>query len=109
MPEMIRSNDETMTRPEPGLHRQVMSTSDTMMLVRHRMDAGWVGVAHSHPHEQILYVTSGCIALTTDGRTHMLRAGDSIILPGNMVHQASAPEGDSEALDIFTPAREDYR
>jgi quercetin dioxygenase-like cupin family protein len=33
--------------------------------------------------------------------------GDSFIVSGNVEHQASALE-DSEALDIFTPMREDY-
>ena len=41
--EVIPSNQETMTTPEPGLRRQVMSYSPAMMLVRHTMKKGWAG------------------------------------------------------------------
>ena len=108
MPEKITSNDAMMTVPEPGLRRQVMATSDTMMLVRHRMEAGWVGARHAHPHEQLIYVVSGAITLVAGDETHELRTGDSLMVPGKMEHQASA-SAESEVLDVFTPAREDYR
>ena len=62
--EVIQSADSKMTSPEPGLRRQVMSYSQGIMLVRHKMEPGWVGAAHSHPHEQLIYVVSGAIQLT---------------------------------------------
>jgi len=108
MLKVIRADDSNMTIPEPGLRRQVMATTDPMMLVRHRMEAGWVGAAHSHPHEQLIYILSGEIALTVEGETYELRSGDSVMVPGGVVHQASAAV-ESEVLDVFTPAREDYR
>ena len=40
--EVVPSGDATMSVPEPGLRRQVMSYSPSMMLVRHRMEKGWV-------------------------------------------------------------------
>jgi quercetin dioxygenase-like cupin family protein len=106
--EIIHSDDTVMTAPEPGLRRQVMAASDPMMLVRHRMEAGWVGAKHSHPHEQLIYIVSGQIALTVGDDRYDLRTGDSIIMPGGAEHQATAPI-ESEVLDVFTPAREDYR
>ena len=111
MPEtstLVHSDDIAMTSPESGLRRQVMSTSDTLMLVRHCMDAGWVGMRHAHPHEQLVYVVSGAIRLSMQGQSYDLHAGDSILVPGGVEHGASASE-DSEVLDVFTPAREDYR
>ena len=96
-----------MSSPEPGLYRQVMSHTPEMMLVRHTMDAGWSGARHSHPHQQLLYVVSGHILLTTPAGTTELHKGDSTILPGGLEHQAAAPVP-SEVLDVFTPAREDY-
>ena len=107
-PTLTHSDDTVLRSPEPGLRRQVMSTSDTLMLVRHRMDAGWVGARHAHPHEQMVYVVRGAIRLNMQGESYDLRTGDSILVPGGVEHDASASE-DSEVLDVFTPAREDYR
>ena len=56
--EVIKSVDSSMTSPEPSLRRQVMSYSQSLMLVRHKMELGWIGAAHSHPHEQLVYVSS---------------------------------------------------
>jgi len=105
--EVIPSQDESMSKPEPGLRRQVMSYSPSMMLVRHRMQKGWVGAKHSHPHEQMVYVVSGRITFQHPGGTFEAKAGDSFLVAGNVEHQASALE-DSEILDVFTPYREDY-
>lgn len=104
---VIHSDDSTMTTPEPGLLRQMMSYSPKLMLVRHKAEPGWVGAAHSHPHEQIVYVVSGTIQLTVAGIAHTLRAGDSLYVAGSAEHQASSEQG-AEILDIFTPYREEY-
>jgi quercetin dioxygenase-like cupin family protein len=101
------SNDATMSTPEPGLRRQVMSYSPEMMLVRHRMVKGWVGARHSHPHQQLVYVVSGRIRFEEPGGVFEVGPGDSFLVPGDVPHQASALE-DSEILDVFTPVREDY-
>jgi len=105
--EVTPSQDATMSTPEPGLRRQVMSYTKDMMLVRHRMEKGWVGARHSHPHEQMVYILSGHIVFESPAGKIDALPGDSFIVPGNVEHQASALE-DSEVLDIFTPYREDY-
>ncbi len=107
-PVIVSADDSAMTTPEPGLRRQVMATSDPMMVVRHRMDAGWQGARHAHPHQQVVYVLSGAIRLVIGEEPYELGAGDSIMVHGGVSHQASASEP-SEVLDVFTPAREDYR
>jgi quercetin dioxygenase-like cupin family protein len=101
------SNDEIMSQPEPGLRRQVMSYSPSMMLVRHTMKQGWAGARHSHPHEQMVYVVSGHIVFEHPGHSFEAKAGESFLVPGGVEHQARAL-ADSEVLDIFTPMREDY-
>ena len=105
--QVIPSNAEGMSTPEPGLRRQVMSYSSAMMLVRHTMRKGWVGARHSHPHEQMVYVVSGGIRFESPDGVFEAKAGDSFLVPGGVEHQASAL-ADSEVLDIFTPMREDY-
>lgn len=105
--EVFSANDETMTTPEPGLKRQVMSYSPSMMLVRHTMTKGWVGTRHSHPHEQMVYIISGHIRFEYPGGKIEVKGGDCFLVPGGVEHQASAL-ADCEVLDIFTPYREDY-
>lgn len=105
--QVTSSDDSSMTTPESGLRRQVMSYSPSMMLVRHRMEKGWVGAKHSHPHEQMVYIVSGHIVFESPTGRFEAKAGDSFLVAGNVEHQASAEE-DSEVLDIFTPYREDY-
>jgi quercetin dioxygenase-like cupin family protein len=103
----IASDDTRMTSPEEGLRRQVMSYSPTMMLVRHTMRKGWVGVRHSHPHEQMVYIVHGRLVFEHPGGRFEVGTGESFLVPGDVPHQASALE-DTEALDIFTPYREEY-
>lgn len=105
--EVIPSKEEEMSSPEPGLRRQVMSYSPSMMLVRHSMKKGWAGARHSHPHEQMVYVVSGRIRFEYPGGSLEAGAGDSFLVPGGVEHQACALE-ECEVLDIFTPMREDY-
>jgi quercetin dioxygenase-like cupin family protein len=93
------SDPNVMSTPEPGLRRHVMSHTPEMMLVRHTMEPGWTGARHSHPHQQLLYIVSGHIILTTPDATLHLRTGDSTIVPGNVEHQATAPIA-SEVLDV---------
>lgn len=105
--QVIPSKAEGMSNPEPGLSRQVMCYSPSMMLVRHTMKKGWIGTKHSHPHEQMVYIVSGGIRFEYPGGVFECKTGDSFIVPGGVEHQASA-FADSEVLDIFTPMREDY-
>lgn len=93
--------------PEPGMLRQVLAYSPQLMLVRHQFEKGWSGARHRHPHHQLVYVTRGHIRFEAEGKTWELRAGDSVAVDGGVEHKASALEN-SEALDVFTPYREDY-
>jgi quercetin dioxygenase-like cupin family protein len=84
-----------------------MAYNDKLFLAEHRMVEGWVGSAHSHEHDQIVYVIGGHLKVTCQGKTFDLRAGDSFVVRGGVEHGASAVE-DSIVIDIFTPCREDY-
>ena len=95
------------THPEPGLTRRVGAYNEKLFLAEHRMEKGWVGAAHSHPHDQVAYVVSGHLRVAAGGRTFEVRAGDSFVVRGGIEHQASALEP-SVVIDVFTPCREDY-
>jgi len=96
-----------VTTPEAGMLRQVLAYNPHLMLVRHTFSKGWNGARHSHPHHQMVYVVRGHIRFQAEGRSWDLRAGDSVVVDGEVEHQASALD-DSEVLDVFTPFREDY-
>ena len=93
--------------PEPGLERRVLAHNENMMLVEHRMQLGWAGARHSHPHDQMVYVIAGRLRFCCGDETFEGGAGDSFVLHGGVEHQAWALEP-SVVLDVFTPYREDY-
>jgi quercetin dioxygenase-like cupin family protein len=93
--------------PEPGLTRRVGAHNEKLFLVEHRMENGWVGAAHRHPHEQVVYVVSGRLRIAAGGHSFDVGPGDSLVVRGGVEHQATALEA-SVAIDVFTPARLDY-
>src|SRR5580698_3598546 len=99
---LVRLEEREPSAPEAGLQKQVLATSESLMLVRHLMESGWVGARHSHPHEQMVYVIQGHLQFICGEVTFDARAGDSFIVPGNVEHQARALEL-SEVLDVFHP------
>lgn len=103
----IRADDPIAFSPEPGLERRILAHNENMMLVEHRMQLGWEGTRHSHPHDQLVYVISGHLRFACGDERFEGKAGDSFILRGGVEHQAWALEP-SVVLDVFTPYREDY-
>lgn len=104
---LVRKQDGYESKPEVGLLRQVLASSQQMMLVRHEMQSGWVGARHSHPQEQLVYVIRGRLKFTRGTEVFEIGAGDSVIVAPNLEHEAAALE-DAEVLDIFAPYRDDY-
>ncbi len=103
----VATGSAELLKPEQGMLSEVLVFSANMMLVRHRFSKGWVGARHSHPHEQIVYVVSGRIEFLGGGKKLVLGSGDSVLVDGNVEHQATALE-DSEVLDVFAPYRSEY-
>jgi quercetin dioxygenase-like cupin family protein len=104
---VVTSGETAQSAPEPGLTRLVGAYNDKLFLAEHRMEKGWVGAAHSHPHEQIVYVISGHLRISCAGQTFDARSGDSFVVRGGVEHQATALEA-SHVIDVFTPCRNDY-
>jgi len=104
---VVTAAEARRSAPESGLTRLVGAYNEKLFLAEHYMEKGWVGAAHSHPHEQIVYVISGHLKVVCAGRTLDVRTGDSFVVRGGVEHQASAVEA-SHVIDVFTPCREDY-
>ena len=108
-PDLVRVPGQgvQMFSPEPGLLRGVLAHNPHMMLVLHRMEQGWAGARHQHPHDQAVFVISGHLKFSCGDEVFEVKAGDSFVLRGGIDHQAWAIEP-SEVIDVFTPFREDY-
>ncbi len=63
---------------------------------------------HTHPHEQVVNMLDGEFSLTVAGETKILKPGDIVVIPGNVVHSGMA-HTNCRILDVFHPVREDYR
>ena len=91
--------------------RKILANSGALMLVEvvfHKASADEYGL-HSHPHEQIAYITKGRFDFQVDGRENViLGEGDSIYFEPDVVHGGRPLEDDSRLLDVFTPIREDF-
>jgi quercetin dioxygenase-like cupin family protein len=63
---------------------------------------------HSHKEHQIGYVLSGKLKFLTDNGEFIVVKGDSYLFDSNERHGAKILD-DSEVIDIFSPARNDYK
>jgi quercetin dioxygenase-like cupin family protein len=72
-------------------------------------EPGSVVPEHSHPHEQITYVTRGAMEFRLGDEKRVLRAGDGVCCPPGAVHSALILDEPTSALDAWYPLREEYR
>ena len=79
---------------------------EQLMTTHLLFEAGAVGASHSHSHEQLTVVLRGEMEFTLGDERRVLKAGDAISIPGNVIHGTVALV-ETELLDIFTPIRVD--
>jgi quercetin dioxygenase-like cupin family protein len=82
--------------------------SERMTFVYWEIQAGAELPEHAHEHEQVCHVLGGEFSLTVDGQTHMLTAGQVVVIPSMAVHSGRAVTG-CRVMDTFQPVRDDYR
>ncbi len=59
---------------------------DGFQLQERSMAAGTVNPDHSHPFDARLYVLSGAITITQDGKPHTYTSGGTCEVPANKTH-----------------------
>jgi quercetin dioxygenase-like cupin family protein len=91
----------------PGFHGRFVH-SDRLTLAFWDIDAGSTLPAHSHPHEQVVNMIEGDLEIVAGGVAHRLRPGDVLVIPGGVEHSGRALTA-CRVMDVFSPAREDYR
>ena len=77
------------------------------MMVWWKIGAGTHVAAHSHPHEQLVWMVKGRMEFRIDKERRMLEAGGIAAIPGGVEHEGWCHE-DTEVVDIFAPPREDF-
>jgi quercetin dioxygenase-like cupin family protein len=92
----------------PGIDRRAVWL-DGVMLTFFTFAPNAIVPEHAHPHEQITLVTRGAMEFMLDGETKLLRAGDGVSIPPNVTHKAVILDEETEAIDAWTPPREDYK
>ncbi|MDG4904829.1 MULTISPECIES: cupin domain-containing protein [unclassified Mesorhizobium] len=99
---------EKAWEPTPdGNRRRVLVHTAELMMVEFAFDKGGLGALHSHPHVQASYVAEGRFEVTIDGKSEILAAGSSFIVPSNLVHGVRALEA-GRLVDSFAPYRADF-
>ena len=63
---------------------------------------------HHHVHEQITFIVEGHLDMTIGGEVIVLSAGDTQVIPSSTPHSAIA-RTDCTVIDVFSPARDDYK
>lgn len=98
----------------PVLSRRVL-TAERAMIAQVYLKKGAVVKAHEHHNEQITYILEGGLRFwlgehadkAPDAEHVDVMAGEVLLIPGGLRHQAQALE-DTLDLDVFTPPREDW-
>jgi quercetin dioxygenase-like cupin family protein len=77
------------------------------MVVWWDVKAGGHAAAHSHPHEQIVWMISGRMDFRIGNEHRSMRPGDVAVIPGGVEHEGWFVE-DTLVVDVFAPPREDF-
>ncbi len=100
--------DATAVEMFPGVVRRTLNAGDRTMLCEIELAKGAVVPLHTHPHEQIGYLSRGRLHFVIGDDEKVVGEGDSWLVPSNVPHVVTALE-DSIAIDIFSPPRDEYR
>lgn len=104
---LLRLSEVPLREIFPGFRARIVHserTSESWVEV----DAGASFPEHHHPHEQVVNVLDGELELTCGGEVHRLTAGQVFVIPPNVPHAGRALTP-CRVLDVFAPARDDYR
>jgi quercetin dioxygenase-like cupin family protein len=90
-----------------GIRIKTLCYGDSMLMTEFLLQKGAILPGHSHPNEQTGYLVKGKFRLFIGDAVRDLIPGDSWNIAKDIKHQAEILE-DSVAIEVFSPAREDY-
>ena len=104
----FRLHTETVSHEmAQGLTRRVLVHNEDLMMVEVSFEKGSIAALHSHPHQQMSYILSGCFEFENEGEIRTLGQGDSVLLASGALHRVLCKE-EGKVLDVFNPERKDF-
>ncbi|MBI3787095.1 MAG: cupin domain-containing protein [Ignavibacteriales bacterium] len=103
---LTRWNDIPL-EPLNDLLARKLVTGERIMLAQVFLKKGCVVPAHSHENEQMTYILKGALQFEIEGKELIVREGEVLHIPSNIVHKATALE-ETLDLDVFSPPRQDW-
>ena len=91
----------------PGLHGKIVH-GDQLSWAFWTVEKGAVVPEHQHHHEQMMHVLEGKFEFTLAGETTVYTKGAVVLIPSNVPHAGKALTS-CQLMDVFSPAREDYK
>ena len=88
------------------ISRKIVS-GEREMLAQIYLKRGALVPIHTHDSEQMTYILKGALKFNINGREILLKAGEVMHIPSNVVHGAEAVE-DTLDVDVFSPPREEW-
>jgi len=109
MPENVKNKGDVQPiKFLKGVYRRTLVFDDNLMMCHFILSKNAEIPLHNHKENQIGYIIKGKLKFMTEHRNFICKEGDSYIFESNEKHGAVILE-DSEVIDVFNPAREDYK
>lgn len=102
-----KATTEGYTEVLPGIRLKTLVHGANTLMTRFELAKGSTLVRHKHPYEQTGFLVKGRIRLTIGEKTFDVGDHDSWCIESGVEHTAEILE-DSVALEVFSPARQDY-
>ena len=105
----IFSKADTMEWEElgGGVSRKILGWDNQIMMVKVKFEKGAEGSPHQHFHTQTTYVAGGKFEFTVGDKKQVVKEGDGVYIPPNILHGAVCIE-EGILIDVFSPVREDF-
>jgi gluconolactonase len=105
-----------LTNPEEGKSYKRASSHSRLIWGKNaqislvRMDPGSEFPLHIHPEDQLTHTLRGTLEQGVMDKTFSFTAttGNTVYLPGGMVHSAKMGDTGADQIDVFWPVRPDY-
>lgn len=104
--EVRRWKDLPWEEVTPDISRKIITGSNEM-IAQVFLRKGAVVPEHAHASEQITYILEGALQFRLSGQDLVVRAGEVLVIPADLPHQATALE-DTLDIDVFSPIRQDW-